>query len=360
MWRQAWLVGLTVCVGNAGCGDASNTPNTTGGASFAGSAGAGGAGGGAGGVPVSATAGLGHDFFTPGGGPGVGSGGSGGAGYCQGYVVLRTDSDLLDFANRQCETLDGSLSVVDYPITSLDRLAPSSLRTITGSLSVAMASGLKNLKGLAGLRRIGGSLSVGSNSALENLDGLESLESIGTDPLADGLFVQDNRELTNIDALQHARITGKVSIMASEKVTSLAGLAGVTQSGELFITGVPELKELRLDALAECADCKISTLPKLQRLELPSLKRAQVLLISSHLRLTSISLPVLETVERSFSVIVNDALTSVGTLDTLSSVGMLQFAENPKLSQCFVDALGARLNACQSRCGGNDKMGVCP
>lgn len=302
--------------------------------------------------------GLGYGFFTGAGSGGLAVGGAG-PGFCQGSITLRTLSDVAELASRNCETLDGSLGVT-YQVDNLDALAPSTLRTITGSLSIGQTSNLKSLAGLSGLRRIGGSLSVGSNELLENLSGLESLEQIGSDPNVDSITIQANPKLTSFDAIGSARITAGVMIMASEALTSVAGLKGLSQSGSLWISGAPSLKEIRLDALTECAECKITSLLKLQRLELPSLKRAQVLRVASNLRLQTLSLPLLQSVERELSVIVNDALTSVGTLEQLSSVGVMQFAENPKLPQCFVDALGARLNACQIRCGSNDEKATCP
>ncbi|MET0791207.1 MAG: hypothetical protein ABW061_06765 [Polyangiaceae bacterium] len=290
----------------------------------------------------------------------AGQTGHGGAGWCEGYVNITSAADVFDFANRHCETLDGSLTVSGSNTPDLDKLTPSPLRTITGSLNISTASDLKSIAGLAGLRTIGRSLSVSTNPLLESLAGLESLERVGMDPCTDSITIQGNSALTSIDALRNATLTGTIYIGANDALTSLAALGHLRQSGDLFIAGGKSVTELGLGELEECGDCKISSLPRLKELALPNLKRAQRLLISNNVRLVTLALPQLETVAKDFSVTINDELTSIGGLDRLVSVGTMQIAENPKLAQCFVDALGARLGACQSRCGSNDEAATCP
>ena len=70
------------------------------------------------------------------------------------------------------------------------------------------------------------------------------------------------------------------------------------------------------------------------------------------------SLPVLTSAE-SFTVAGNQSLETLGTLNALLSVGTLTIAGNPRLPQCFVDALDLRLMACNMSCGGNDMTAVC-
>jgi hypothetical protein len=169
---------------------------------------------------------------------------------------------------------------------------------------------------------VGGTLVVSQNPLLEDVAALE-----GVDSMQLGVVVTGNDRLSSLQGIDRLRATNSVTIANNTALVEFGGLSDLEECGSFLAAGNG------LTALA-----------------LPSLARAGSLSITGHAALLAIDLPVLTSVETSLTV---------GTLDALESVGTLIIAGNAAFPQCFVDALDARLSACNASCGGNDETATC-
>jgi hypothetical protein len=275
-------------------------------------------------------------------------------------VVIGSDAELVDFAELGCAVLDGSLTVRSETLTSLAALAPSSLLAIREDLVFDTNPALANIAGLAGIERIDGSLVIMNNAALATLDGLDKLLRLGSDAAANTLVVSQNPLLEDIAALNGVdSMRIGVVVTGNERLSSLQGIGRLIATNSVTIANNTALIEFGgLSDLEECGSF-LAAGNGLTSLALPSLARAGSLSITGHAALLAIDLPVLTSVETSLTFASNPVLETVGTLDALESVGTLTIAGNPAFPQCFVDALDARLSACNASCGGNDETATC-
>jgi hypothetical protein len=102
----------------------------------------------------------------------------------------------------------------------------------------------------------------------------------------------------------------------------------------------------------------VASNPGITSVAFPGLLEVGSLSITSNPLLASVGLPLLASAEN-LTIAGNEELTTVGTLSELSDAGQLIIAGNPKLPQCFVDALDERLMACNKSCSGNDANATC-
>jgi hypothetical protein len=279
---------------------------------------------------------------------------------CHEDVLITSDAELAGFAELRCAVLDGSLTVRSETLTNLSALAPSSLRAIREDLVFDTNPALANIAGLAGIERIDGSLVIMNNAALAKLDGLDKLMRLGSDPAANTLVVSQNPLLEDVAALDGVdSMQVGVVVTGNDRLSSLHGIGRLRATNSVTIANNTALIEFGgLSDLEECGSF-LAAGNGLTSLALPSLTRAQSLSITGHPALLAIDLPVLTSVETSLTFASNPVLETVGTLDALESVGTLTVAGNPAFPQCFVDALDARLSACNESCGGNDETATC-
>jgi hypothetical protein len=275
-------------------------------------------------------------------------------------ILITSDADLEEFGARGCEVFDGSVTVTSQTLTSLDALGqPSALRVITGSLAFNQNPLLENIEGIRGLEEIGGSL-VFRSTNLVNLSGLESLRRIGSDFVSDGVVLAANPRLANVTALgELTSLVASISVTSNPELTSLAGLDRLRDTNDVTILGNALLAEIGgLTELEQAMSITVASNPSLASASFPSLLGAGSFSITSNPVLVGVALPLLESAEN-LTISGNEALSTVGTLSALGEVGLLVISSNPKLPQCFVDALDARLMACDMSCSGNDASATC-
>jgi hypothetical protein len=323
-----------------------------------------GTGGGAGEAGAPTRGGSGGTAGAPEGGEaGEGAAGAdGGDGVCEETepVVITSEAELQAFAARGCQVLEGTLTIRSPTLRSMDALGnPSVLRVITGDLVVEENPELADLSGFSGLERIDGSLLL-TATGMENLDGFESLRFVGTDSFADALVIADNPALADVTALGGlTRLATSIVIANNAALTSAAGIDRLASTSNVTIANNALLSELAgLTELENAMSLTVAANPSLATLSLPSLVEAGSFSVTSNEALATVSLPLLERAQ-TLTFAENQALTSVGTLDALTDVDLLVITGNPMLPQCFVDALDARLQACNMSCGGNDATAVC-
>jgi hypothetical protein len=326
----------------------------------------GGSGGGRGGTTQ--TGGSGGNAGEPAGGQpnggqaGEAAGGSGGEpGACTigGAIVITNALELSHFADLGCEVLEGSLTISSPTLTSLDILSPSPLRVITGTLAIENNPVLDNLEGLQGLVEIGSSLLIQSSN-IGDLGGLNTLRSIGSNSESHALMIANNARLESVTALGGVtRLQTSVYVAGNPILGSLTGIGRLQATSSVVIVNHTLLWEIGgLTELEETRNLTVSGNTGLVDTSFPSLTNVESLTITGNDAVESVSLPVLASAE-SFTVAGNQTLVTLGTLDALMSVGSLIIGGNPRLPQCFVDALDARLMACNMTCSGNDTTAVC-
>jgi hypothetical protein len=175
----------------------------------------------------------------------------------------------------------------------------------------------------------------------------------------------------------------QIVIENNDHLESVAALSGIDFARHVSVSNNPELLTLGgLDGLRTADDVVVTANPKLTRIDL-GLTTARSLLVLGNPALASVTLGGLTAVQRDATIVANDTLprvdapllsliggtltvssnasfTTLRGLDSVTSVAAMLISGNPMLPQCEVDALGARLNACQSNCLGNDDTATCP
>lgn len=341
--------------GSGGAADTGTSGRDTGGAAPIARAGSGG----------EDEAGAGGDGGTnDSGAGGQTEGGSGGVTpgmVCTGDVAIANLADLAAFAARECETLKGTLTITSPSLTNLEALAPNPVRIITGGLVIDQNPALTDITALAGLERVAGSLVIVGNPLLASIAGLEDLRRVGSNTTENTLVVGDNPLLESLSPLEGIdQLLTSVTVTGNAALKSLAGVDRLRAASNITIAANQALEEIGgLTTLEECGVLTLASNPGLESVALPALRGAGSLGITGNTSLETVALPSLEEVPDTLTVAGNPELTTLGTLDSLTSVGQLIISGNAKLPQCFVDALDARLHACGQPCVGNDAAAIC-
>jgi len=120
---------------------------------------------------------------------------------CEGDVVLRSQNDLIDFANSDCQKIIGSLTIIDEPtndesLGDIFDLSPlNKLIEVTGYVSIINNPNIDNLIGLDNLERIGEALRIVENKNLVEINNFNNLISVNG-----GLTIEFNENLENISS----------------------------------------------------------------------------------------------------------------------------------------------------------------
>lgn len=163
-----------------------------------------------------------------------------------------------------CDILKGNLWVNNA--LDIAQLKGAGCAQVTGDLLIEAAD-LPDIKGLSKLTSVGGELIIKNNSALTTLEGLENLTSVGR-----GIRIEANQALTSIEALSKIGSVNKVNLQhitlrANPALTSLKGVEGVEQVGQLIIDDLEALTSLEglegLRTMGEGGQITLRALPAL-------------------------------------------------------------------------------------------------
>jgi hypothetical protein len=256
-----------------------------------------------------------------------------------------TDQGSLDaFFASGCDEVTGNVDVNGTALSALRGL--DNLRVVGGELEIVNNPALVDLSALSHLERVG-ALIVGADDALPSLDGLESLTVV------EGLLsLYSLPSLTNVRGLRNLRRVGdeigeeSIIIIRNPQLTTLAGLEHLEVANYLTVEECPSLTSL--DGLRNLRtvhhQVRLVDLGMLT-LGMASLEHAGGLLLRDNDSATSISFPVLHTIDGGLLLNRHDALGgfSFGALTTLT--GDLTIQLNPMLSECTVDDFVAGLQA---------------
>lgn len=163
-----------------------------------------------------------------------------------------------------CDVLKGNLWVNNA--LDVARLEGAGCAQVTGDLLIEAAD-LPDIKGLSKLTSVGGELIIKNNSELVTLEGLENLTSVGR-----GIRIEGNQALTSIQALSKIGGANKatlqhITLRANPALTSLQGLEGVEQVGQLILEGLDAMTSLQglegLRTMGEGGQITLRALPAL-------------------------------------------------------------------------------------------------
>ncbi|QRR01391.1 malectin domain-containing carbohydrate-binding protein [Dyadobacter sandarakinus] len=234
---------------------------------------------------------------------------------------LKTQQDVNAFRStyNDCKVLKGDLTINTTNILNLDPL--SNLNTITGSVRISHNPDLTSLAGLSGLQQVGGEIIIEDNSKLATLQGLENLTSVKGD-----VRVVSNQILNSISALSGlVTIPGSLSVGTNPALTSLKGLDNLTTvQGSISIAAldlVPDLKPLS----------KLTSIGN------------SFLLVKNNLLNDLTGLQNLESAGQRLEITGNSNLLSLSGLTKLSFVQTIKVDNNPRLSDCLVQAVCSRI-----------------
>ncbi|MEM6319329.1 MAG: hypothetical protein AAF960_16775 [Bacteroidota bacterium] len=145
-------------------------------------------------------------------------------------IVLETQTQIDNFTTTfgMCETVIGNLTIRRKEdggdgIVNLNGL--STLKVVTGNLTIEQNGSLTSLDGLSNLTTVEGTLTINSNPLLANIDGLSSLTKVG-------------QTIVSVSGLAKSRNNcGSLIITNNASLITLAGLAKLLSvCGNLTIT----------------------------------------------------------------------------------------------------------------------------
>jgi hypothetical protein len=167
--------------------------------------------------------------------------------------------------------------------------------------------------------------------------------------------------LTNLDGLEGIyEVTGDLYINRTEKLQNLGGLVGIRRIGQnLVLAGNLVLESAAFPQLKKVAEKLILQDDQaLPTWKLPFLEQVGGVDLHNNEMLLDVEMNDLKQAD-SISIYDNGVLETTYGFPALTQLNSLEIRNNPKLPQCEVDALDARLSACGGLCMGNDASGVC-
>lgn len=308
----------------------------------------------------------------------------------KGVVVLRTQAEVKAFAEKNVAILDGSLMIGENTATDVtdsikDLSALSSLKQITGTLSINNSFAGKSLKGLNNLTRVS-NIYIGTSTAASGIDSIDvelpqlttaseiiinyhKAKSISL-PKLDNVYslsinsnsvsnitlsalrqVYGNMTLTgsskkinSIEMNTLATINGTLSISQFSELTKLSMTGLKTVGNQMIITSMAKLANIDTGIESVGGSLTISSLPKYTTVAFGKLKSAGTIYYKgdySDRPVTAFDLNSLETVAKD----INISYTSITQLNipklkTLGGTFKIQNSENiasitmPNLTSC--------------------------
>ena len=252
-------------------------------------------------------------------------------------IVLTTQSEVQEFANRGVTHLQGNLTIGNVPgegsleLTRISDLsALSTLEEIDGDLNIFGNGNISNLHGLESLLSVEGDLHIGINEQLEDLDGLSTLEGIGGK-----VSIVLNRSLVNLNGLDG--VSGITSLRVDDNplITSLFDMRAVSEINELMIDSNPML--VNLEGLSNTSVTSIyirfnASLENLKGLEGTTALESLTLSWNESLR-TAEGLENLESIDNFLILERNDNLENLSDMGVTDNGPVQLFVErNPKLT----------------------------
>jgi hypothetical protein len=166
---------------------------------------------------------------------------------------------------------------------------------------------IDDLKGLSGYTNITGYLEI-KNTSLVNLDGLECLNKID-----DGLEIEHNRLLTNIDGLKNLKSVEIIMINDNPALVNLDGLSSLTSVDDLVIVSNDLIKNVNnLSSITHVDNLLINNNDSLINLDgLRNLKKISGdLVIVGNDVLSTLSLSKLKSIGNNLHIYGNDQIGS--------------------------------------------------
>ncbi len=241
----------------------------------------------------------------------------------RGYVDLTSQERVDFFGSNNYQSISRNLTIGgpvpdgETPITTL--LPLQALTRVGGHLTIENADELPNLNGLEGLEF------VEDNLVIENNDVLNDLTQLSNLTVADDFIIKRNHNFVHLQGPENLSVGRTLQITECSGLLSIQGFAGNAQIEGLtidlnaFLTNIDAFGNL--ETLS--GELQIINNPNLMDLDfLENLRQ-----VGSHASIhknpmaTSIVLPSLESVQGDFSIASNLAVTSIIGLEGLTHVG---------------------------------------
>jgi hypothetical protein len=292
-------------------------------------------------------------------GPGAGSGGNVGSPDCTRTLAApetRVQNQAQVEALRGVTKVEGNLNIDAVSNGPTDLQPLICLTEVTGTLTIATYSPLKNLRGLEQLQRVG-KLQISGNRELVDLGGLKHLGEVATDmtirenpklrsfealqslsTIGGALTIEDNPSLSAFEGLDAlTRVGGNVSISRNHALANVDGLGNLTAIGGTLSIHTNAALE-RIDALGALSEVgpRLDIIGNSQLVDLgglESLRVAAELKVSGNPLLSGIE--GLRNLTKVDTLIIEGSteLSSLSSLAKLTEVGALNLAGLPKLTK---------------------------
>lgn len=248
--------------------------------------------------------------------------------------LLASQSAVDNFKTRfgPCNRVVGDLVISGSDISNLDGL--SDLISVGGDLQVKRCNRLLTLDGLSGLTAVGGLIAIVLNDSLVSLSGLSNITS-----LAKNLRIASNPTLPNLNGLQSLISINGLAIESNRSLENIDALASLNAVGnEVFIGGNSSLKNIDgLSALTVVGGYLglVANDSILDVEGLSNLVHADNLDINSNKSLHDLDgLRSLSELKR-MSLFWNDSLSNLDGLAAIRQIeGDLEIFGNPQLEDC--------------------------
>lgn len=142
---------------------------------------------------------------------------------------IQSATDMARFTG--CQTIRGGLAIVGSNLESLDALR--TLRSVSGTLTIADNPDLSDLHGLSRLAWVG-ELEIRNNQELWSLAGLEGLTRLGR-------LTLDHTGLYSTSGLDNVRQIDELEVTNNARLIDLGGLSGVVNARSVRIEQNPRL-----------------------------------------------------------------------------------------------------------------------
>lgn len=264
----------------------------------------------------------------------------------EGFVDLRTQADVDDFASNHYDGIIGSLMISSNLINSIDDLI--SIKSVTGDIFI-LGTALIDLKGLSNIKNqsdIG--VQIYNNSELTNINGLNNLSGrlfsldISYNPKIDniesimnvtevtnGILIANNNRLLNLNGLINIKKYVKfLSVLNNDNLNDISGISKIPETSDFALVGNNSVKSFGDSfALNKSKSVRIAYNELLENIDgLSNLENSETLRITNNPNLLNVDgLDKLEEISISINIEHNSSLKDFCGLTLLSTSDIVAF-----------------------------------
>lgn len=246
------------------------------------------------------------------------------------------DNFQLDYPN--CTEIEGDVSILGASIQNLTGL--DVLSAFNADLLIYNCVSLKDLSGLENVNYIGGNLTIKSNDSLLDLTGLNNLHVIDSGRL----YISINNSLTDLTGLEGLYSIGDgIEIQSNSLLENINALENIDSTGFLIVNYNSSLKSLQglhnIESLSHFCFIRHSSLKNFLGLEGLVSIGGDVRITNNDSLIDFTGITNLSTIKGSLEITDNVSLLSLAGLNSVDSSTFLLIHDNPSLSICEVETI---------------------